>query len=52
MEKIEYLIGETEAGSRIDSCLSEKNQKLSRSYVQKLLKESKILANNKAIKAS
>lgn len=52
MEKIEYLIGETEAGSRIDSCLSEKNQKLSRSYVQKLLKESKILANNKTIKAS
>ncbi len=52
MEKIEYLIEETEAGSRIDAYLSEKNQELSRSYVQKLLKESKVLANEKAVKAS
>lgn len=52
MEKIEYLIEETEAGSRIDAYLSEKNQELSRSYVQKLLKESKVLANEKTVKAS
>jgi 23S rRNA pseudouridine1911/1915/1917 synthase len=52
MEKIEYLIEGTEAGSRIDAYLSEKNQELSRSYVQKLLKESKVLANEKTVKAS
>lgn len=52
MEKIEYLIKDTEAGIRIDACLSEKNQELSRSYVQKLLKESKVLVNEKAVKAS
>ena len=39
MEQLEFTATENEAGVRIDRCLSDKYEELSRSYLQKLLKE-------------
>ena len=39
MEQLEFTATENEAGVRIDRCLSDKYKELSRSYLQKLLKE-------------
>lgn len=52
MEKLEYSIGEEDAGSRIDRCLTDKKQEISRSYIQKLLKEGNVLVNGSAAKAN
>ncbi|MDO5135130.1 MAG: RluA family pseudouridine synthase [Eubacteriales bacterium] len=51
MEKLEFTVQEEEAGVRIDRFLAEKNPELSRSYLQKLLKEQGVLVGEKAVKA-
>ena len=45
MEILNYHVSDGQSGIRIDRYLSEKNEKLSRSYIQKLLKEQKIMVN-------
>ena len=45
MEQLEFTATENEAGVRIDRCLSDKYEELSRSYLQKLLKRTKGIAN-------
>lgn len=52
METLEFLVEEGDAGVRIDRYLSERNQELSRSYIQKLLKDKQITVNGKEIKAN
>lgn len=39
MELLEFTAADEEAGVRIDRCLSDKYEDLSRSYLQKLLKD-------------
>lgn len=51
METLEFQITE-EAGIRIDRCLSEKCPQLSRSYIQKLLKDGRICVNGRPVKAN
>lgn len=50
--KQEICVGEQEGGLRIDKYLAETAGQLSRSYIQKLLKEGRILVNGKPVKAS
>ena len=45
MEILNYMVSDGQSGIRIDRYLSEKNEELSRSYIQKLLKEQKITVN-------
>ena len=45
MEQLEFTATENEAGVRIDRCLSDKYEELSRSYLQKLLKEQGVTVN-------
>ena len=52
MELLEFTAAEDEAGVRIDRCLSDKYEDLSRSYLQKLLKDQGITVNGKIIKAN
>ena len=52
MELLEFTAAADEAGVRIDRCLSDKYENLSRSYLQKLLKEQGITVNGKTIKAN
>ena len=52
MEQLEFTATENEAGVRIDRCLSDKYEELSRSYLQKLLKEQGVTVNGKAVKAN
>lgn len=52
MEQLQFVVENEEAGIRIDRFLSEKNQELSRSYLQKLLKDQQITVNGKAVKAN
>ena len=52
MEQLEFTATEDEAGVRIDRCLSDKYEELSRSYLQKLLKEQGVTVNGKAVKAN
>lgn len=52
MEVLEYKTTKEEAGVRIDRFLSEKNEEISRSYLQKLLKEKQITVNNTPVKAN
>ena len=49
MEILEYNTMKEEAGVRIDRFLSEKNEELSRSYIQKLLKEQSITVNGSPV---
>lgn len=51
METLEFQISEG-AGIRIDRCLSEKCPQLSRSYIQKLLKDGQICVNGRPVKAN
>ena len=46
MEQLEFTATEDEAGVRIDRCLSDKYKELSRSYLQKLLKEQGVTVND------
>lgn len=50
--KQEICVGEQEGGLRIDKYLAEAAGQLSRSYIQKLLKDGRILVNGKPVKAS
>lgn len=52
MENFNYMISDGQSGIRIDRCLSEQNKELSRSYIQKLLKEQKITVNGATVKAN
>ena len=52
MEILEFLVDGSENGIRIDRYLSEKNAELSRSYLQKLLKEQGITVNGREVKAN
>ena len=52
MEILNYQVSEGQSGIRIDRYLSEMNEELSRSYIQKLLKEQKITVNGSAVKAN
>jgi 23S rRNA pseudouridine1911/1915/1917 synthase len=52
METIELTVTPEEGGIRIDRYLSDKREELSRSYLQKLLKEHLVTVNGKEIKAN
>ena len=52
MELLEFTADNGETGVRIDRCLSDKYEDLSRSYLQKLLKEQRITVNGKPVKAN
>lgn len=48
----EFIVKDDEAGKRIDSYLSNKDDEISRVAVQRLIKNDKILVNGKSTKAS
>ena len=50
MEILNYQVSDGQSGIRIDRYLSEMNEELSRSYIQKLLKEQKITVNGSTVK--
>lgn len=52
MEVLEYKVEEECAGIRIDRYLADTGNDLSRSYLQKLLKEQAITVNEKTVKAN
>lgn len=52
MEILEFPVDTADQGIRIDRYLSEKCEELSRSYLQKLLKEQQITVNKKKVKAN
>lgn len=52
MDKIIFQVEKENTGSRIDKYLSDNMKDISRSYLQKLLKDKSITVNNKAIKAN
>ena len=52
MEILNYQVSDGQSGIRIDRYLSEMNEELSRSYIQKLLKEQKITVNGSTVKAN
>ena len=52
MELLEFTAADEEAGVRIDRCLSDKYEYLSRSYLQKLLKDQGVTVNGKIVKAN
>ena len=49
---IQFLIEEEQAGERIDKFLSDSLPDLSRSYIQKLIKDEFVTVNQKIIKAN
>lgn len=52
MDTMTFLVEENSAGVRIDRYLSEKCGDISRSYLQKLLKEEQVQVNGRPIKAN
>lgn len=52
MEILKYIVSDGQSNIRIDRYLSERNEELSRSYIQKLLKEQKVQVNGKIVKAN
>lgn len=48
----EFTIDELQAGSRVDKFLSEQLEDLSRSYIQKLIKDGNVNVNGKPVKAN
>ena len=44
---MEYIVSRDDAKKRLDIYLKEKNEKLTRSYIKKLLEDGNILVNNK-----
>ena len=52
MELLEFTAADEEAGVRIDRCISDKYEDLSRSYLQKLLKDQGVTVNGKIVKAN
>ena len=49
---IQFVIDDEQAGIRIDKFLSESLPDMSRSYIQKLIKENQIIVNSKTVKAN
>ena len=49
---MQFIIEEEQSGERIDKFLSEALPDLSRSYIQKLIKEEQVTVNQKNIKAN
>lgn len=45
-----YIVEEEHIGTRIDKYMAEKNASLSRSYIQKLIKENEVKVNGQAVK--
>ncbi len=52
MEEFHYQITEEYEGERIDKCMSLLMDFLSRSYIQKLIKEGQVLVNDRPVKSS
>ncbi len=52
MNSVTYCVSEEECGLRIDRYLAEKNADLSRSYIQKLLKNQEVSVNGIPVKAN
>lgn len=52
MEEFSFLIAEDMEDERIDKCISMLIDSLSRSFIQKLIKEDKVFVNGKAVKGS
>lgn len=52
MEIYDYIVEKEESGIRIDRYLAEKDSGLSRSFLQKLLKEGQITVGEKAAKSN
>ena len=52
MGQIRLLVDETYMDERVDRFLSGMLEEKSRSYLQKIIKEGKVLVNGKAVKAS
>lgn len=50
--KQEFIVAEGEAALRIDRYLSNRCQELSRSYIQKLLKDEAVFVNGKSVKCN
>lgn len=46
-----YVVGPEGSGQRLDRYLSEREPELSRSYLQKLIREGRVLADDKPVKA-
>lgn len=51
-EKIELIVEESHEGMRIDQYISDNISELSRTYIKKLIDDSKITVNGKKVKAS
>ncbi len=49
---ISFFAQKTDENNRIDKFLSEQEEGLSRSYIQKLIKDKKVLVNNKPVKSN
>jgi len=49
---MEFVIAEENNGTRIDKFLSEFQCEISRSYIQKLIEDGKVIMNNKSVKAN
>ncbi len=52
MKEYQLIIEEEQSGERIDKCISDVFEDLSRSYVQKLIKDDYVLLNGKTCKAN
>lgn len=52
MDEISFQITEEYEGERIDRCMAMLMDSLSRSYIQKLVKEGQVLVNGKPVKSS
>ena len=46
---IKFFVDKNNSDLRVDIYLSNKNRKLTRSYIQKIIKDSKVKINNKVI---
>ncbi len=49
---LQFVVEEEQSGERIDKFLSETLPELSRSYIQKLIKDNQVTANKKVVKAN
>ena len=49
---IDFIIEEEQSGERIDKFLSDSIPDLSRSYIQKLIKEEQVTVNQKVVKSN
>ena len=52
LDKFTFTITEELEGERIDKCLSMLIDSLSRSFIQKLIKDEEVFVNGKAVKAN